>query len=749
MRKSISLLLIAVFIFSALLLTSCAIPGQGGNDTKPVIGENGNWWFGDTDTGVAAKVTVTDVKTEYKSDNGAAVCVVTLTYSDGSTTTHSVNMPALVGGDNGNWWLGNLDTGIPKKLKITNTDTQFFTSGGVEYCTFTFTMSDGSTKKHTIEMPKRDEPQGFTPTATISNGKGGANGIVCLMTDNDSGKFETLALVDELYVKYGLVGGLGTVARNLYTDSTYKNPKTSEVAKWQEFLDTGRWKIICHSMTHKTYMDTLNGEKVINEERLYNEIVGSAQLLRQLFPDEKVLTYAMVGTQSAIGESSDPNNIRECERQLIAQHYVGGRFSYTGAVAFDKLQWNNLPYTLLSTKNLPTILSNIDKAATEGKYYMVYNHYVIEDELIDTVPASSWTTKSTAEALCERVAQYVNDGSLWCAHFEDAVMYMRERATASISATLDDDGISLTLTDEMDDGIYNYPLTVKLTVPTEYEAVKITQGNRISYAVTQGEGSDYHIYADVIPDRGVAKVEPIKLSEIPESKPESVAPTPDITTFAPVKSNTETPKPDVFTFDELDSLMGTHITFDNASVSSNTLATVSEGTDKVLKISKSEAGSNPSIYFIEAKNESASTLTCEADVMIERTSAEGEVYFTLRGQNDATVYTFYLNPSSNGTITLTDYNNGKGDQKKTNSITLTPKAGAWFKLKIVYTEGSRDSLSFKIYVDGSLVLTSDNYYSVSGEVADASTVTTLRINLSQKYIGNLYLDDVSIKQSAR
>ena len=69
--------------------------GEDGKDGRdgltPVIGENGNWWIGDTDTGV--KAGGADGK------NGA----------DGKDGTDGLT-PTI--GENGNWWIGDTDTGV-------------------------------------------------------------------------------------------------------------------------------------------------------------------------------------------------------------------------------------------------------------------------------------------------------------------------------------------------------------------------------------------------------------------------------------------------------------------------------------------------------------------------------------------------------------------------------------------------------------------------------------------------------------
>ena len=70
-------------------------PGEDGD--TPYIGENGNWWIGNTDTGIKAS-----------GSNGADG-------SDGSDGTDGLT-PYI--GSNGNWWIGSTDTGI----KATSSD---------------------------------------------------------------------------------------------------------------------------------------------------------------------------------------------------------------------------------------------------------------------------------------------------------------------------------------------------------------------------------------------------------------------------------------------------------------------------------------------------------------------------------------------------------------------------------------------------------------------------------------------------
>ena len=81
--------------------------GQDGTSGKdgntPFIGENGNWWIGDTDTGVKA----TGEKGE-KGDTGEKG-ETGVDGKDGASGKDG-NTPFI--GENGNWWIGGTDTGV-------------------------------------------------------------------------------------------------------------------------------------------------------------------------------------------------------------------------------------------------------------------------------------------------------------------------------------------------------------------------------------------------------------------------------------------------------------------------------------------------------------------------------------------------------------------------------------------------------------------------------------------------------------
>jgi hypothetical protein len=81
--------------------------------------------------------------------------------------------------------------------------------------------------------------------------------------------------------------------------SRVKNNATA-VKTWSEILETERWRITSHSMTHTWWgTATDNGDGTYtfadDEAKVIDEIVTSQKLLRELFPGQKVLAFIYPG----------------------------------------------------------------------------------------------------------------------------------------------------------------------------------------------------------------------------------------------------------------------------------------------------------------------------------------------------------------------------------------------------------------------------------------------------------------------
>ena len=381
--------------------------------------------------------------------------------------------------------------------------------------------------------------------------KDGRRGIVVLI--HDDGTWDTAVTLDSLYHEYGLVGDVAMLSSRVWDAST-GTAKEAELTKWSALLATERWKIVSHSATHTWWGTTTQNADgsytfVENEEKMYNEIVGSQQILRTLFPGQRVLTFAYPGfTTEKNYTDNTPETIlgviySEKARDLLEETYISCRAGlglelsvtsptlhwarkYKGKAYATETPWNYFPAFGIGDSTVESgKITKILKNCLAQQMAVIYMHKVV-----DTLTGgSNEMTTAAMRQLCEELSAKVESGEIWNAHYEDAVMYVREATSASIKLSGDETGFTLTLTDGMDDEIYNYPLTVRSRAPKEWEAVKVTQGDTVSYAEVKVIDGRYAFDVNLVPDGGVATVEPIALSEIPAADP--------VTPSAPVSKN--------------------------------------------------------------------------------------------------------------------------------------------------------------------------------------------------------------------
>lgn len=100
-----------------------------------------------------------------------------------------------------------------------------------------------------------------------------------------------------------------------------------------------------------------------------------------------------------------------------------------------------------------------------------------------------------------------NRDPLWVGLYADVAKYGQERDTATLKVeSSGPDKIIFLLTDEMDDSYFNFPLTVKVRIPSVWKDVNATQGNKPVIAkVLEHEGAAYAL-VQAVPDAGSVTV---------------------------------------------------------------------------------------------------------------------------------------------------------------------------------------------------------------------------------------------------
>ncbi len=111
--------------------------------------------------------------------------------------------------------------------------------------------------------------------------------------------------------------------------------------------------------------------------------------------------------------------------------------------------------------------------------------------------------------------------SIWIGKFSEVTRYGQERDTHTL--TVDEVGntsIKFTLTDQMSDDYFDFPLTVKIRLDNTWEAVKAAQnGEDVETKIVENEGNIYAL-VKAIPDRGqviVSKSEGLGINDVDAS----------------------------------------------------------------------------------------------------------------------------------------------------------------------------------------------------------------------------------------
>ena len=602
-----------------------------------------------------------------------------------------------------------------------------------------------------------DEMESFVYSATVLPVKGGANGIIVLQ--HDDAYYDTAIIMDNLLREYGLCADVAMLSNRVWNYSN-GTAKADEVAKWREILDTGRWKITSHSATHTWWgKATALGDGTYNTyddiEKMTAEVIGSQEILRSLFPDQRVLTFAYPGFTSEKNKYTDGSEkeileviYSEAMRKMLDEHYIAGRRVQAAYSVTD----TTIDWTMSGCYHIGGNYTNnkVEKAAEDGLLTVLYVHNmanVPEDQLKTYNYPSNTMAAYYFEDTCKKLAARVASGEVWNTHYEDAIMYVREAQSATATVRYANGGLTVSLTDKMDDSVYNFPLTVRIALPEAVKAVKITQNGKVSYAKTEYEayefyGGEYYALCDIVPDSGDAKIEFIPLSDVPEEKPEEPKPSPTLPEpDAPVNPPDEDPnKP-------ADARLYASVNFDESTAGftdTSTCSTVERVTpsgrdNAAIHINKTSNDATDRFYFeAGGKVTDAKEITVSFSINITESNNILVLQTLFSDLASTTPYNLTVRSKSDGFVF--------GELPSNSAISGAYSFGEWHTVELKMTFGEDGSFLASLTVDGELAGTSTQFTSSlsSDSTKPSRTVSRIGFYLQKSALTDLYLDDVTI-----
>ncbi len=177
--------------------------------------------------------------------------------------------------------------------------------------------------------------------------------------------------------------------------------------------------------------------------------------------------------------------------------YIGGRGVGYTAVNSDKPN-----YYSVNLQNIPTE-AQFDAFFTEG----AKNGNYVYAGWLNLLQHGIGGSKSSYEAFLPLAKERIDAGELWAALFSAACQYGQERDSATLTVTsAEADVITFTLTDKMNDLLFDHALTVKIKVDGTWNGARAYQnGVECETRIVTEDGETY-VYVNAVPDQGEVKV---------------------------------------------------------------------------------------------------------------------------------------------------------------------------------------------------------------------------------------------------
>jgi peptidoglycan/xylan/chitin deacetylase (PgdA/CDA1 family) len=258
--------------------------------------------------------------------------------------------------------------------------------------------------------------------------------------------------------------------------------------KWEDFikLQKAGHDIQSHTVDH---FNATQGPPLPVEDNYAKAIPA----IEKNLPGSKVLTLAYPG-----GTKPDPN-----DPEIAAKYYIAARGTVGTFNPVNKINYINTHSVGNGPKldpnywaGLPNAIKFNEKRANDFRAWISIHYHGVNDQLKKTIAANF-------DYIKEHAADF------WMDPFTDVAKYGQERDTAKlVPGAASDSEVQFTLTDSMDDQLFDMPLTVKVRLNAAWKDVTATQdGKAISARVIEHEKNRYAL-VQAVPDRGVVSIKP-------------------------------------------------------------------------------------------------------------------------------------------------------------------------------------------------------------------------------------------------
>lgn len=338
----------------------------------------------------------------------------------------------------------------------------------------------------TSKLSKKSDPIENSKKSINKSRINGAT-IICELKDNkkaaysfttDDGIYNAIQYYNEDFRRLHLKGSMALITANL----------AGKEDNFRQIVNEGYFDVTNHSMSHiklGEIKDSLIMETEINKSQL---------LLKSIFKDQDVITMA----NPYVNNSSFADSI-------IKQNHYAARNGKTGfnSLSPTENEWFRLNF--ISTYNYNTsqpdtyqnLNSSLNAAMDQKKWLIILAHGIGSDR--NSIPKFDITTHF------EYVASKLD--SVWCGTINEVTKYIREKQHAALNIKgSKSTKIVIELTHDLNKQIFNFPLTLKTKVPSDWIITTVVQKGITNNIKTKFENGAQYVYYEVVPNLGNIKL---------------------------------------------------------------------------------------------------------------------------------------------------------------------------------------------------------------------------------------------------
>jgi len=238
-------------------------------------------------------------------------------------------------------------------------------------------------------------------------------------------------------------------------------------------------EIASHTVTHPILSGLSNAQQT-------NELKNSQAAINANVPGQKCVTLAY------------PNCV-EANEVITSQYYIAARGCSGQLVPSTPANFLNISSFVCGPQGSVQTAKNFNdlanSAATANAWCVYLIHAIDNDNGYS--PLSGVTLQASVNYM------NTNRNKFWVETFGNVVRYIRERNASSVAETSSgNDSITIRVTSNLDNTIYNYPITLRRPLPANWPAAAISQNNTPVSAQLVTINSTNYVMFDVVPDGG-------------------------------------------------------------------------------------------------------------------------------------------------------------------------------------------------------------------------------------------------------